>query len=181
MNHKDFQLIKNIFRTKDALGFFCYNTFEIHRPDLFKLDENALLDTIIKSPIYSGEFIQPKEGILKLGINDFNRKEHGSLLISEIGHSDFLKLDLNGFKEAISLYQMDEDWGEDLPVFKELFNESISILKQDIEETESIFYLNSEKVDKCKKTEFDYFIYHISVVIPLRTANQVVLIDYGLD
>ena len=181
MNHEDYKLIKNIFKAKDGLGFYCYNVFEVVKSDIFQKEENSLLDRVIRAPFFSDDYIRPKEKIKELEFLNLTREEHCSLLIPKIDHADFMKLDLDRFKEEILIYQMEDNWGEDLPVFKDLFNDSLSHLVNDLKGDESIFYLNSEKIPKHKKLELNYYVYHISVVIPVKSTRKVILIDYGLD
>jgi hypothetical protein len=102
-------------------------------------------------------------------------------LIDKLTTEDYCLINLDGLKEKIRIYGMDENWGDDLITFKSLFLNSIDLIKKNGLDRNPIYYLNQEDIDDSKLLDFNYFSYFISLIIISLEKNKIILIDYGGD
>jgi hypothetical protein len=167
---------ENIFKAEDNLGFYCFNEFTILDDNLTHLTSSEIVDKVFKSEFFADRFIAPPGRIKKTPLN-----EHGPLLIDKLEFEDYSLNDLDSLKKKVAIYEMDENWGDDLRPFKALFAESIDHIEKKRLNENPIYYLNQEEIDDSKKIGLNYFTYFISLIIISLQTNKIILIDYGGD
>ena len=167
------ELKQNIWKSdKSALGFFCVNIFECseRNPGLNKMLQNKILKEINFGPIETmRESIKEPTGY------------YGSLLLNKICSTDFKTLDFGRLKSEIREYWKNEDWGNDLPIFKKNFDLAISSLTEFDLENRKYFYLNAEKLNKDKLDDSNFYAYLVCIISTKLESNKIITLTFGLD
>jgi hypothetical protein len=167
------ELKQNIWNSdKSGLGFYCINIFECSEkePDLKVLLKNEILKEKELGPVKT----MKKE-------LDEPTNYYGSILLEKIYSSDFKKLDFSGLKSEIEEYWKDEDWGEDLPIFKNNFDLAISDLIEINLSIRDFYYVNTEKINSEKLTNPNFFTYFVSIISIEKKSNKIITLTFGLD
>lgn len=169
----NFELKQNIWKSdKSGLGFYCLNIFECSakNPDLEELLTNNIL-------------IEKEFGPLKIIKKELREPTdyYGSILLKEIEASDFKALDFNGLKSEINEYCKDEDWGDDLPIFRTNFQQAIFDLNKLDLSDRNYYYINTEKIDSRKLTEPNFFSYLVCIISTKNESNKIITLTFGLD
>ena len=167
------ELKQNIWKSdKSGLGFYCVNVIE-------SSTNNPNLSELLKSEILKEhEFgdVKSMESNLKN-----NPNYYGAFLMDKINESDFEEYDFNGLKSKIGEYWKDENWGEDLPIFKKNFELAISDLNQFELSTRNFYYISAEKTDSEKLTDPNFFTYLVCVISTEKESNKIITLTFGLD
>ena len=167
------KLKTNIWKSdKSRLGFYCVNIFE-------SSEINPKLAKLLESKILKEKEFGPIETINKR----FKQSSdyYGSIILNKIDSSDFKTLDYNEFKSEVKEYWSDEDWGEDLPIFKKNFELAISDLKQFELSNRNFYYINTEKTDPKKLTNPNFFTYLVCAISTKKNSNKIITLTFGLD
>jgi len=167
------ELKQNIWKADDSgLGFYCVNIFECSQdcPNLMELLKNEILKEKEFGPIQT----------MKKELKE-STDYYGSILLNEINTSDFKSLNFNQLKSEITEYWKDEDWGEDLPVFKANFELAISNLNEFELSNRTFYYINAEKTDSKKLTEPNFFTYLVCIISTEKESNNIITLTFGLD
>ena len=167
------ELKQNIWKSDESgLGFYCVNIFECSEknPELKELLKNNILKEKEFGPIKTMEK-ELKEP------TDF----YGSILLNKIDISDFKKLDFSDFNSEFQKYWKDEDWGEDLPIFKKNFELAISNLDKFELSNRNFYYINAEKIDSEKLTNPNFFTYLVCAISTEKESNKIITLTFGLD
>jgi hypothetical protein len=167
------ELKRNIWKSDESgLGFYCVNIFECSQdsPNLMDLLENEILKEEEFGPI---------------GTTKKESKEptdyYGSILLNKINTSDFRTLHFNDLKSEMKEYWKDEDWGEDLPVFKANFELATSNLNEFELSNRTFYYINTEKIDSKKLTDPNFFSYLVCVISTEKESNNIITLTFGMD
>jgi len=150
---------------------------------VFEFDDNAkettkdILDQIFKSDILfeTLECVNYKGALPK---KYKIRTNHA--YTDKIKFNDLEKLNFDDYKLRIEEIKK-EDWGDDLPTFIELIDKSISWIKENNYENESIFFIDTEKLSKDKLIELNYYSYFITTIIISRSNSKILIINHGGD
>ena len=138
------------------LGFYEYSIFKYYSEEIF-------IDDILKSNILSEE----------------NRNgEFGPFELNLLTTNDFQKINFVELNRILEEYYEDEDWGEDLEVFKSNFDKAIS--KVNIENVE-IYYINIETARPEIKPEYNFWSYFVGLVCINRNEKQIIKLYFGED
>jgi hypothetical protein len=167
------ELKQNIWNSDESgLGFYCVNIFECSQdsPNLIELLQTKILKEKEFGPIETmkKELKEPTD-------------YYGSILLNKINPSDFKTLNLNELESEINEYWKDEDWGEDLPVFKRNFELAISNLDGIDLSKWTFYYVNSEKLDSEKLADPNFFTYLVCVILTKKESNKIITMTFGLD
>ena len=131
------------------------------------------LNQLLKSDILKEEWFGDFSSKNKLDwLRDVNF--YGPLLKSQLIEQDFQELTFSKFIEEVENYWKEDDWGDDLPIFKKNFHAAIKLLKNYDLENRLFYYLNMEDLEQGKLEEYNngyyYFICAISI---LKRSNKV--------
>jgi len=167
------ELKQNIWKSdKSGLGFYCVNVIESSN-----IDTN--LTELLQSNILKEKEFGPIETIRKELKGPTNY--YGSFLLNKISTSDFKTLDFNGLESEIAEYWKDEDWGEDLQIFKKNFELALSNLDEFDLSKRTFYYINAEKLDSDKLTDPNFFTYLVCVISTEKESNKIITLTFGLD
>ncbi len=167
------ELKQNIWKSdKNGLGFFCVNIFEYVQdsPSLIELLQNEILKEKEFGPIESmkKELIEPTN-------------YYGSFLLNKISSSDFKTLNFNELESEITEYWKDEDWGEDLSVFKKNFELALSNLNGFDLSKRTFHFINAEKLELDKLTDPNFFTYLVCAISTEKESKKIITLTFGLD
>ncbi|MFD2562631.1 hypothetical protein [Aquimarina rubra] len=167
------ELKQNIWNSDESgLGFYCVNIFECS-------EKNPVLKKLLKNEILKEKEFGPIKSMKK------ELKEptdyYGSILLNKIDVSDFKALDFNSLNLELQEYWKDEDWGEDLPIFKKNFDLAISNLNKFELSNRNFYYINAEKIDSDKLTDPNFFTYLVCVISTQIESNKIITLTFGLD
>ena len=167
------ELKQNIWKSDESgLGFYCVNIFECSekKPELKELLENGILKEKEFGPIST----------MKKELKE-SADYYGSILLNKIEISDFKTLNFCDLNSEFQEYWKDEDWGEDLPIFKKNFELAISNLDKFELSNWNFYYINAEKTDSEKLTDPNFFTYLICVISTEKESNKIITLTFGLD
>tara|TARA_R100000306_G_scaffold22765_4_gene26143 strand:- start:119 stop:631 length:513 start_codon:yes stop_codon:yes gene_type:complete len=167
------ELRQNIWKSDESgLGFYCVNIFECSEknPELKELLKNRILKEKEFGPI------RTMKKVLKEPTNYY-----GSILLNKIETSDFKTLNFSDLNSEFQEYWKDEDWGEDLPIFKKNFELAISSLNRFELSIRNFYYINAEKTDSEKLTDPNFFTYLVCVISTEKESNKIITLTFGLD
>lgn len=166
------ELYKNIWESDSGLGFYCVNIIRSSKP-------NPSLTELLRTDILKErEFgdISTRNKILK-----GSARYYGPLLKNKINESDFKKLTFPELESEIEIYWRDENWGEDLPVFKKNFRKAKANL-HDCNLENRIFYLaNADMLSSEKLTDPNFFTYFVCIISTEPNSNDIITLTFGLD
>ena len=167
------ELKENIWKSDEsALGFYCVNIFECSEknPELSKMLQNRILKEIDFGPIET----------MRKSVKE-PTDYYGSVLLNQISALDFKKLNFDGLKSEIQEYWKDDDWGDDLPIFKKNFDLAISELTGLDLEARDFYYLNAEKLESDKIDDPNFYIYLVCIISTKPESNEIITLTFGLD
>ncbi|MFT5918181.1 MAG: hypothetical protein ACJAWV_003510 [Flammeovirgaceae bacterium] len=167
------ELKKNIWKSDESgLGFYCLNIFECS-----EMNPN-IKDLLINKILKEKEF-----GSIE-NINTESKEPtdyYGSIFLNKIQPSDFKVLNFKQFKSEIKEYWKDEDWGEDLPIFKNNFELAISVFNQIELSTRNFYYINAEEIDSEKLVHPHFFTYFVCIISTQKESNKIFILTFGID
>ena len=169
----DIKLKENIWKSdKSFLGFYCVNIFECS-------EMNTNLERLLKYKILKEIDFGPIK-TMRENIEE-PTNYYGSFLLDKICSTDFKALDFDGLKAEIREYWKNEDWGNDLPIFKTNFELALSNLKEFDLKNRKYFYLNAEKLDSNKLINPIIYAYLICIISTKPESNKIITLTFGLD
>lgn len=165
------KLLKNIWKSnQNGLGFYCVNIFKTQKL-------NPTLKYLLESNVLNDE----QFGNVENKITSNSSEIYGPLILIKIEESDFKTLNFQELKYEIIEYWKDENWGTDLPIFKENFELALSDIAEFDFENREYYYINIEKIDSKKITEPNFFTYLICIISTLKNSDKIITMTFGLD
>jgi len=165
------KLIENIWKSNEnGLGFYLINIFQ-------KFDTDLSLKNLLQSNILN----DTQFGDYKLESIPDPTKVYSSIILDKIEVSDFKILDFQELRNEISEYWTDDNWGADLPIFKENFEIAIKKLYEYSENKRTYYYINIEKINPEKLAKPNFFTYLISIISTLENSDKIITLTFGLD
>lgn len=168
------KLTHNIWKSDEkGLGFFCINTFSssVKNPNLEELLKAHILN--------SAEFRTIQE--IEKEVRVISTENYGAIIIDKIEKSDFKELDYVQLISEIEKFCQDENWGEDLEVFKKNFKNAIFCFSDDDLKKRKFYYLNTEELNSEKIANPNFFTYLICFISTSTEDNEVVCFTFGAD
>ena len=166
------ELQQNIWKADaNGIGFYCLNIFECSQinPDIQELLQNEILK--------DNEFGQIE--MMPKAINE--NEYYGCFNLKKLNPSDFEALDFYSFKTKIEEFWNDDDWGEDLPIFKKYFKEALEKLNQFDLTNRKFYYINAHTTDSEKLKDLNFYTYLVCAISTSRESNKVITMSFGLD
>ena len=153
---------------ENHLGFVCINIYE--RPN----KEFELMDAINSSLLYENHFAK------ELKTDSVDTDIYGPFKINKLAKSDFIEVDSTGLKDCFEKFWSEPDWGEDLPIFKELYRKTEEFLKHEDLKTKKNFFICKNWTNHSKLImDEDFFIYLVCVISV--SDDKITVITYGAD
>jgi hypothetical protein len=172
---------ENTFRFVRWLGFSVINIFEIEQESLEEMSDFEIIMRSINSGFFSDKYIEVRDVNKDFEIKEFkHHRYHGPINLDKIDNSNFKKLTYSELLERIKLFQEENDLGEELPVFIELFNHA----KQDIERLDLLnrnFFCIINDLNKNQWFAPNFYSYFINIIVLCKEKNEIVIIDFGSD
>jgi hypothetical protein len=98
-----------------------------------------------------------------------------------ISYKDFLKLDYTSLNKKIEEIQKEPEWGDDLSIFKEMISETMAWIKSNCNSESNLYFINSEKLEKEKLVEYNYFTYYLSIIYISQEKSELFIWNHGGD
>ncbi len=179
MNFKEIKY----FRTTDKVNYFGFcrcNVFEINSEIFTVKDvlENKLLSDKFDKPINKKSLL---EKIKRVFATNHLENEFGAINLNLVELKDFKKLSYKDLLSSFEKYWQDEDWGEDLPLFKSNFLKVIDFLDEYDLESREYYYINLEESRKAIFINPDFWIYFIGIFSIDVGNKNVIKICFGND
>lgn len=169
----DIKRTHNIWKLDESgLGFYCVNTFQCSW-------RNPNIKALLRYKILKEEqFGHPDyEEYCSKNLDNI----YGPILLNEILPSDFLALSFDELKSEIEDFWNDEDWGEDLPIFKKNFNQVISDLENENLSERKFYYVNMDRLPQAKLIAPHFFDYLVCIIATKKNSYEVITMTFGLD
>ena len=156
--------------------YFTSETFQI--TDSGDRDETEILDDFIKSDYFTEDYTFERE-VSKEYSN------HGPFDVKGLLTTDFKKIKSSDIEKVIEDISNDNDWGDDLEYFKELWTR-VKEKIADFNMTDgTIFHLNKywfKSGDRQLVKDWDYvFTYYLTFIYISADKNKLVCFDLGYD
>ena len=153
------------------LGFFCWNLFE---SDFHEIK----LENILNAELLNEEFdnLKKNENI----ISKIKSSTFGPFDIHKLTKKDFTKLNHIELITEIDNYCKDENWGNDLPIFKDNIKYVFNKLEFNLSEKE-FYYINMETTDNQKLINPNFWSYFVAIISIEKNSNKIITSYFGLD
>ena len=152
---------------KSALGFMCINVYEKERGDfdLIKEIQNGLLNEN-----HFGKSLEEQNS---------NESIYGSIHLMKLEESDFSYVDSIELEKLFLKLWSEDDWGVDLPLFKQNYIKTKEYFDSIKFKSEKHFFLNKGWLKKDKIIDPDFYGY-LTVVISI-TNDEIGIATFGMD
>jgi|JI91814BRNA_FD_contig_41_3553480_length_916_multi_1_in_0_out_0_2 hypothetical protein len=174
MNFKETLYLRTI-DDESFLGFSRCNVFEADNKKITVNDvfANKLLSDKHDRLINKKSLLNNIKQIFK---TNYFENEFGAVNLKKIDKTDFKKLDYKGLFFNIEKYWQDENWGEDLQLFKSNFFNVIDSLKEYNLEGREYYYINLEEATKEVFINPECWIYFVGIFsIDTEKGNVIVM------
>jgi len=156
---------------QNYLGFFSWNLFES------EFSENSF-EKVLNSKLLNDKFDNLKKNELR--ISKINETNFGPFDTNKLTENDFIKLNYTELITEIEKYWKDENWGNDLPIFKENIKYVFNKLEFELGEKE-FYYINMETTNNQKLINPNFYSYFVSIISIEKNSNKIITTYYGLD
>jgi len=169
-----FTKIDEVLEPLESLGFMERKVFQIEGISNQTIDE--ILSKILKSETFfethnCTNYEEEKPRYYKV------RTNHA--FSDKIEISDFENFTFKEYQNRIEEIKKEPDWGEDLPIFNQLINNSKNWIIENGYQNEQIYFINSESIPEEKLIENNYYSYFMTTIIISNT--KVVIFNHGGD
>jgi hypothetical protein len=167
-----FTKIEASFEPLEGLGFKEMKVFE------YKSDKNIeeMLPEVLKAEI----FFETQTLVDSRGAKPKPyqvRTNHA--FTDKVEITDFAKLTFDELETRIKTIEKEEDWGEDLRIFRTLMNQSKQWIVENNHQEDEIYFIYADEIPEEKLIEFNYCGYFMSIII--LSDSKVVIFNHGAD
>ncbi len=171
-----FNKIEEFEEVHEFLGFTERKIFQFESGEIKTTDE--ILSEIFKSDIFfetqnCNDYSEGKSRKYEI------RTNHA--FTDKIRIDNFEKLTFSRFETRIEDIQKEPDWGEDLPIFKKMINNSMNWIKLNNYHNEQLYFIYAESVSKEKLIDHNYYSYFMTIIIISISDSKVIIINHGGD
>ena len=153
------------------LGFFNWNLFESNFPEI-------KLDNVLNAKLLNEEFDKLKKD--EIAISKIKSPTFGPFDIHKLTEDDFIKFNHIELITEINNYCKDENWGNDLPIFKDNIKYVFNKLEFDLSEKE-FYYINMETTNSQKLINPNFWTYFVAIISIEKNSNKIITSYFGLD
>lgn len=167
----ELKLLNNIWKSsKSYFGFYCVNIYQVNAVNTtlsILLDLNILNDNHLRD--------------ISVRQSENPSISYGPIVLSKLSSKNFKEINYDELKLEISNYWKDENWGSDLLVFKENFEEALKDILPYLPQDRIYYYLNVEKIDVEILENPNFYSYFVTIISTLKDSEEVIVMTFGID
>lgn len=162
----------------DEVHHLGFSEREVYEIELTSQNSDEILLEVLKSDIFFDAHNYQDYRNEKVR-NYLTRENHA--FTDKVELQDFEKLTYSQLEKRISEIEKEDDWGEDLPIFKKWINNSMAWIRLNNYQNEQFYFIYAESIPKDKLIEYNYYSYFMSIIIISISESKVVIINHGED